>query len=87
MGLGMLLGFLMRRKILFFSKVERWISLTIYLLLFLLGLTVGKNDVIVRNIHLIGMDALIITLAAIAGSVVLCWFVYHLFYRKKKIES
>ncbi len=81
MSLGMTLGFLVRKKSDVLAKLDRWITYTIYLLLFLLGLTVGKNDMVVHNIHNIGINALIITLAAIAGSVFVCWLVYSLFFR------
>lgn len=83
MTLGMLIGYLLRSKTHIFKKVDRWVSLTIYLLLFLLGVSVGKNDIVVKNIHHIGIQALIITLAAIAGSVILCGVVYFFFFRKR----
>lgn len=83
MSFGMLLGYLLRSKKNIFKKVDRWVSLTIYLLLFLLGVSVGKNEIVVKNIHHIGIQALIITLAAIAGSVVLCGAVYFCFFRKR----
>ena len=54
MSLGMLTGFLLRHKAHVFKKVDRWVTLTIYLLLFLLGLSVGKNEIILKNIHYIG---------------------------------
>jgi len=83
MTAGMLLGYILRNRTGLFKRIERWVSLTIYLLLFLLGVTVGKNDVIVKNIHLIGIKALIITLAAVGGSVVLSWLVYRFFFRRE----
>ncbi len=86
MSLGMLTGFLLRHKAHVFKKVDQWVTLTIYLLLFLLGLSVGKNEIVLKNIHYIGVQALIITLAAVMGSVFLCRVVYHFFF-KKKAES
>ena len=84
MVLGMGLGFLFRKGSRVLKKLDTWITWTIYVLLFVLGLSVGKNDTIVQNIHVIGMKALIITLAAIAGSIFVCWFVFLFFFRSRK---
>ena len=85
MSLGILIGVLLRKKKEIFRWVDRLVGYTIYLLLFLLGLSVGKNDLILKNIHLIGIQALIITLAAICGSILLCRLVYLFFFRKKAV--
>ncbi len=84
MVLGMGLGYLIRNKAALLKKLDRWITYTIYVLLFVLGLTVGKNDIILKNIHLIGVKAFIITLSAVAGSVFVCWFVFLFFFRSRK---
>jgi uncharacterized membrane protein YbjE (DUF340 family) len=83
MGLGVLIGYLLRNRTRIFKRVEQWVSLIIYMLLFFLGLSVGKNSVIIKNFHLIGFQALVITLAAVCGSVFLCWLVYLVFFRKE----
>ena len=56
----------------------------IFVLLFLLGKSVGKNDAIMNNLASIGMQAFIITSAAIAGSVLMSWIVYKYFFEEKK---
>ena len=84
MVLGMVLGYCIRNKSSLLKKLDRWITYTIYVLLFVLGMTVGKNEVIIQNIHLIGVKALIITLSAVAGSVFVCWFVFLFFFRSRK---
>lgn len=56
----------------------------IFLLLFILGKSVGKNDALMSNLASIGMQAFIITSAAIAGSVLMSWFVYKHFFEEKK---
>ena len=41
--------------------------------LFLLGTEVGGNKMILEGLHTIGFEALVITLAAVAGSVLGAW--------------
>jgi len=58
---GMLLGYLLRSKRL--TWIHKVITLLIWLLLFLLGIDVGGNEAIVKGLHAIGLEALIITAA------------------------
>lgn len=62
---------------------ERLLHLSIYVLLFLLGITVGANEKIVSNFYLIGVHAVIITAGAIAGSVAMCLLIYKTFFHVK----
>lgn len=65
---GILLGYVLRNKNLkFISKI---ITVLIWTLLFLLGIEVGGNQEIIEGLHTIGIEALIITVAAVLGSVV-----------------
>ena len=56
---GMLLGFLLRNKRL--SWIHKIITLLIWVLLFLLGIDVGGNETIIKGLHTLGLEALIIT--------------------------
>lgn len=67
---GMLLGFLLRNKRL--SWIHKIITLLIWVLLFLLGIDVGGNEAIIKGLHTLGLEALIITLAAVTGSILCC---------------
>lgn len=77
---GIVLGYLFRKKNL--SLIPRLITCAIFALLFLLGLSVGTNDQIMNNLDTIGLDALIITFGAIAGSVFCAWVVYKFYFKK-----
>ena len=68
---GVAVGYLMRNRKL--SFVHRIITLLIWILLFLLGTEVGGNKMILEGLHTIGLEALVITLAAVAGSVLGAW--------------
>ncbi len=73
--------FLRGRSSLLFAS-ERMTGIAIYLLLFLLGLSVGTNDTIISNFPVIGFNAIILTFSAIAGSVLLSWLLYIFLFRK-----
>ena len=55
------------------NNVHRIITWLIWILLFLLGTEVGGNKMILEGLHTIGLEALVITLAAVAGSVLGAW--------------
>ena len=71
MGSGVLLGYLSRKRNL--NIVHRIITWLIWILLFLLGTEVGGNKMILEGLHTIGLEALVITLAVVAGSVLGAW--------------
>ena len=82
---GMLLGFLLRKQKL--SGIHKIITVLIWLLLFLLGIDVGGNQEIINGLHTIGMEAIVITLAAVLGSVTAAWALWYVLYKRKKEEQ
>ncbi len=77
---GICIGYLLRnRRKLFFhiGRLNMWI---IYLLLFAMGLSVGGNDAVMDNLGGLGLRAIIIAMAGIAGSVLLSWLLYKYFF-------
>ena len=79
---GIILGYAIKERNLKF--VQKLINYAIFLLLFLLGITVGANGEVMNNLDSIGLEALLITLAAITGSVLCAWGVYHFFFMTTK---
>ena len=79
---GIILGYAVKERNLKF--VQKLINYAIFLLLFLLGITVGANGDVMNNLDSIGLEALLITLAAIAGSVLCAWGVYRFFFMSTK---
>ena len=83
---GMLIGYLLRSKRL--TWIHKIITLLIWVLLFLLGIDVGGNEAIVKGLHTLGIDAAIITLAAVIGSILCAWGLWYLLYiRNKRKET
>lgn len=75
---GIILGYMLRDRNL--KIVHELITWAIFLLLFLLGITVGANKDVMDNLGTIGYEAMLITLAAVSGSVFCAWCVYRFFF-------
>ncbi|VFB13316.1 putative transmembrane protein [Bacteroides heparinolyticus] len=78
---GMLLGYLLRKRNL--RKISQIITPLIWLLLFILGIEVGSNEQIIKGLHTIGMEAVILTLGGTLGSVIAAWALWKSLYRQK----
>lgn len=85
MLLGVGVGYMLRNRKLTFLNLA--ITLFIWGLLFLLGTQVGGNGAIMDNLSTIGVEALVITLGALVGSVLLAWGVYVWFFKNSSFES
>lgn len=59
-----------------------FVKYVIWLLLFLLGLSVGSDSAIVGSLHTAGLQALVMAVAGMLGAMVAAWVVYKVFYRK-----
>lgn len=55
----------------------RIVTLLIWLLLFLLGIEVGSNEMIVRSLHTLGVEALLLSSTATLGCCVLAWMLWR----------
>jgi uncharacterized membrane protein YbjE (DUF340 family) len=67
---GMQLGYLLRKRDL--KKIHPIITLLIWLLLFILGIEVGSNEEIIRGLHTIGYEAVVLTLGGDLGKCYRC---------------
>lgn len=74
MAAGVLVGRLLRRRDC--SGVNRVVTVLIWILLFLLGIQVGTNRRIIENLHTLGIEALILTLLAVAFCVLCSWVLW-----------
>jgi len=80
---GLLLGYILRDKDVFRGILESGINWVIYLLLFLLGISVGTRKEIIDNFSKIGFDAVLITLGAMVGSIFLAFILYKWLFEEK----
>ena len=81
MGAGALLGFLVRRLSVL-KHLGTTSMATIILLLFLMGVEIGGNERIVKNLTSLGVEALVIAVAATLGSIVAARVVYYKFFNR-----
>lgn len=84
--LGILSGILCRKlstgaRISLTDVATRWqgriVTWLIWLLLFLLGIEVGSNEMIVRSLPTLGVEALLLSSAATLGCCVLAWMLWR----------
>ena len=78
---GMLLGYLLRKRNL--RKIHKIITVLIWLLLFTLGIEVGGNEQIIKGLHTLGLEALILTIGGTLGSVIAAWALWKALYKRK----
>ena len=62
---------------------DKLLTVAIYFLLLLLGISVGSNEKIINNLYTIGIQSVIITISAIGGSILSCWIIYKAFFHLK----
>lgn len=80
--LGTAVGYLLRR----FRGLQRInisITLTICLMLFFLGVSVGENRLLMKNFLSFGLQAALIAGLGLAGSVLAAWALERWFFRKE----
>lgn len=84
---GILTGFAINRISLAVKINDKLISWAIYVLLFLLGISVGLNKTIIQNLDKIGVQALIITIGSVSGSVIALGILYRFLFREEKNDG
>ena len=77
---GVVVGYLFR-NISLVGHIRKPLTLTIISMLFLLGISIGMNEMIVNNLSTLGWQAVILAVAGTAGSVLASWFCYKLFFK------
>lgn len=87
MTAGIALGLISRNKHKLVSLNNKSTLWVIFLLLFFMGISVGKNNDIMNNLDTIGLRGLQLAFVAVLGSVVLSWFVYKAFFNNKSNNS
>ena len=79
---GFIIGWTLRKKIFCIKIFKEILIYTIYILLFTIGMSVGKNSNIIKNIYVLGFDALIISIFGVLGSISIAFLVYKFILKK-----
>ena len=85
--IGLFIGFLLRKNKNIDKPIDIIIMISIYGLLFFIGISVGSNDLIINNLAKIGLNAFILTLAAVIGTIALSIPVYKKFFVNNKNQK
>ena len=79
---GMAVGFILRKRQL--RVVPHMVTVLIWLLLFLLGIEVGSNPQVINGISTLGLEALWLSIAGLAGTILFSWALWRWISRQKK---
>jgi len=82
LAIGVMVGFFVRKKQLILAWNNKITNVAIYALLFFLGIGIGTNDDLLRNLPVLGVKALYLTVFALLGSVLAAKLVAHFFFKK-----
>jgi uncharacterized membrane protein YbjE (DUF340 family) len=80
---GVGLGFLLKKRKSFLTVVERASIWIICAMLFFLGVSLGMNEKVIANITKLGINALLISVGGIAGSICLSIPLYRYLSRQE----
>ncbi|MGI6479593.1 MAG: LysO family transporter [Salinivirgaceae bacterium] len=83
-ALGIIVGYFLRNKSKTKSFIEKLTMVVIFALLFVLGVAIGNDKNIMNSLQTLGLQAMIISLGAIAGSVLLAWWAYIAIFKNRK---
>ena len=80
---GVVLGYFLRKRKRLAAINDKFITYAIYLLLLLLGISIGSNKTIVANLPVLGVKALVVTIGAMVGSILLALLTYNIFFKNR----
>lgn len=81
--LGFGVGFLIKKRIKSVKPIEKLTTAAIWILLFVLGVGVGANSLVMENIQKLGWWAFVVAFGAVAGSIAAMAIVQHFFFKKE----
>lgn len=84
MTAGIVLGYFLRNRTKLIKINDKLVTWAIYLLLFILGVGIGSNEIIMKSLPTLGLKALAITVGGVIGSIFLAWFTYIKFFKRKE---
>ena len=82
---GIAAGVLLRRRPMrFLSKL---IMVLVWALLFLIGVEVGSDPRVIRRLHDLGLEALILTVGGLTGSMLAAWLLWRSVSNKRSCDE
>jgi hypothetical protein len=87
LALGMGFGHLLRSNTAFLAVAGKAATWSVCLLVFFLGVSVGGNETVVRALGTLGMQALVLSVGGIVGSVLVSTVVSRWFFESAGNEK
>ncbi len=84
---GVMLGHLFRTKTAILAVADKATIWSVFLLVFLLGVSVGANQTVIHALGGLGLQALVLSLGGIAGSVLASCLVSRAFFESTPHEK
>ena len=81
---GILIGYILRTIRAIPALVSKINIYIIFLLLFVMDLSVGSNPQVIQGLGTLGLLGIAISVVSIAGSVFLSWIVYRHLFKKRR---
>lgn len=81
---GMLAGYLLRRRSGLIRTLEKLIIWSIFLLLFFLGVAIGRDPVIMAGLPTLGLSALLLSTAGVLGSILGALLIWKFYFSRKQ---
>ena len=85
--IGVSLGLSLGKISILLKMNEKMLTLAIYSLLFMIAISLGIDDLILRSLDSIGWFAFILIVGAVAASTAICRHLYNAFFKKYKSKS
>lgn len=82
MFLGIAIGYVLRNKP-WTQKLPYFISGVIFILLFLMGFSIGENKALLKDVASLGGQAFVVSMAGTLGSVLCGWGLWRCWSREK----
>lgn len=79
---GILSGYLLRR-VSVLQELEKTITLTVWAMLFVFGLSIGLNRELIAHLGQFGGQAAVLALAGVAGSLLASYVAFRWIFRQK----
>jgi uncharacterized membrane protein YbjE (DUF340 family) len=81
---GVATGFVLRKKGGLLDTVEKVTPWTVYALLFFLGISLGVNKDVVSNLSRLGLQAFVLSIGGVAGSISFIVLLYRLLFKRRR---
>ncbi len=81
---GIVIGVFLRNRKDLIKRTDRLVIWSIFILLFLMGMSIGRDPVIMSKLPSLGLTATLISLAGVSGSLVAAFFLWKYLFKKKQ---